>query len=156
MTARFVAAVTLLVGIGLIALPHAQQQAGAANQPGTRMTEAQMKEAIGLARVGRKLTPKVWPNGARVAVALSFDTDNEAPLLRDGNTSATSLSASEYGAASGIPRILDMLDRHKIPATFFVTGVDAMLHPEMVAGIMKAGRHEIGVHGWIHEFTPRL
>ena len=156
MTARLVAAVTLLVGIGLIALPHAQQQAGAANQPGTRMTEAQMKEAIGLARVGRKLTPKVWPNGARVAVALSFDTDNEAPLLRDGNTSATSLSASEYGAASGIPRILDMLDRHKIPATFFVTGVDAMLHPEMVAGIMKAGRHEIGVHGWIHEFTPRL
>ena len=37
-----------------------------------------------------------------------------------------------------------------------MTGVDAMLHPEMVAGILKPGRHEIGVHGWIHEFTPRL
>ena len=36
MTARFVAAVTLLVGIALIALPRAQQQAGGANQPGTR------------------------------------------------------------------------------------------------------------------------
>jgi len=156
MNARLAAALTFVVAITLVAQPRAGQQAGGANQPGTRWTEAQMKEAIGLARVGRKLTPKAWPNGARVAVALSFDTDNEAPLLRDGNTSATSLSASEYGAASGIPRILELLDRHKIPATFFVTGVDAMLHPEMVAGIMKAGRHEIGVHGWIHEFTPRL
>jgi peptidoglycan-N-acetylglucosamine deacetylase len=55
-----------------------------------------------------------------------------------------------------MPRILSLLDRHQIPATFFVTGVDAMLHPEMVAAILKSGRHEIGVHGWIHEFTPRL
>ena len=39
-------------------------------------------------------------------MGLSFDTDNEAPLLRDGNTSATALSAAEYGAASGMPRIL--------------------------------------------------
>jgi peptidoglycan/xylan/chitin deacetylase (PgdA/CDA1 family) len=146
----------VILAIALAVFVRADQQAGGANQPGTKWTEAQLKEAIGLARVGRKLTPKSWPNGARVAVALSFDTDNEAPLLRDGTTSATSLSASEYGAASGIPRILDMLDRHKIPATFFVTGVDAMIHPEMVAGILKSGRHEIGVHGWIHEFTPRL
>ena len=55
-----------------------------------------------------------------------------------------------------MPRILAMLDRHQIPATFFVTGVDAMLHPDMLAAIQKSGRHEIGVHGWIHEFTPRL
>lgn len=55
-----------------------------------------------------------------------------------------------------MPRILKMLDRQRIPATFFMTGVDAMLHPEMVSGILKGGRHEIGVHGWIHEFPPRL
>ena len=135
----------------------AEQQAGGANQPGTRWTEAQLKEAIhNAARVGRKLTPKTWPNGARVAVALTFDTDHESPLLRDGNTSSTSLSAAEYGAASGIPRIMAMLDKHQIPATFFVTGVDALLHPEMMSAIAKSGRHEVGVHGWIHEFTPRL
>lgn len=144
------------VALALVATPGAAPQAGGANQPGTRWTDAELKEAIGAARVGRKLTPASWPNGARVAVALSFDTDTEAPLLRDGNLSATSLSAAEYGAASGMPRILDLLDREQIPATFFVTGVDAMLHPEMVASILKRGRHEIGVHGWIHEFTPRL
>ena len=38
-----------------------------------------------------KLTPARWPNDARVAVCLSFDTDTEAPLLRDGTTSPTTL-----------------------------------------------------------------
>ena len=134
--------------------PAAQQGGGA--QPGTTWTDAKLKETIDLARVGRRLTPKAWPNGAKVAVCLSFDTDTEAPLLRDGTTSPTALSASDYGAQSGMPRILSMLDRLQVPATFFMTGVDAMLHPEMVAGIQKSGRHEIGVHGWIHELPTRL
>jgi len=59
------------------------------------------------------------------------------------------------GAQIGTRRILDMLDRHQVPATFFVTGVDAMLHPEMLAAILKSGKHEVAVHGWIHEFPPR-
>jgi hypothetical protein len=147
--------------LGLVALSgltfspaHAQPQG--ANQPGTRWTESQLREAVDLARVGRKLTPKSWPNGARVAVCLSFDDDTEAPLLRDGTTSPTSLSAADFGAESGTDRILSMLDRHQIPATFFVTAVDATLHPNMLPAILKSGRHEVGVHGWIHEFTPRL
>src|SRR4029453_15093068 len=85
---------------------HAQQQN--ANQPGTRWTESQLREAVDLARVGRKLTPKSWPNGAPVAVCLSFDDDTEAPLLRDGTTSPTSLSAADFGAESGTYRILSM------------------------------------------------
>jgi len=134
----------------------AQQQQQGANQPGTTFTEEQLRQSVELARVGRKLTPKRWPNDSRVAVCLSFDTDTEAPELRDGNTSPTTLSASDFGAESGIFRILNMLDRHQIPATFFMTAVDAMLHPSMLDAILKSGRHEVGVHGWIHEFTPRL
>src|SRR5215510_14488119 len=134
--------------------PRAQQQTP--NQPGTKFTDEQLRQSVELARVGRKLTPKRWPKDSRVAVCLSFDDDTEAPLLRDGNTSPTSLSASDFGAQTGTGRILAMLDRHQIPATFFVTGVDGMLQPEMLAAIQKSGRHEIGVHGWIHEFPPRL
>ena len=151
---RDVALVFVLL-IAPIARPaHAQQQAP--NQPGTRWTESQLREAVELARVGRKLTPRSWPNGARVAVCLSFDDDTEAPLLRDGTTSPTALSASDFGAESGTFRILKMLDHYQIPATFFVTAVDATLHPDMLPAILKSGRHEVGVHGWIHEFTPRL
>lgn len=131
----------------------AQQQT---SQPGTTWDEEQLRHAANLARAGRKLTPKSWPSRNRVAVCLSFDTDTEAPLLRDGNTSLTALSSAQFGAESGIYRILKMLDRHQLPASFFMTGVDALLHPDMVAAILKSGRHEIGVHGWIHEFPPRL
>jgi peptidoglycan/xylan/chitin deacetylase (PgdA/CDA1 family) len=137
-------------------VPGGAQQQQAPNQPGTKWTEGQMREVIDVARVGRKLTPKSWPNGNRVAVCLSFDTDTEAPLLRDGTTSPTSISAADFGAQAGMPRILRMLDRYQVPASFFMTAVDAMLHPDMVAAIQKSGRHEIAVHGWIHEFTPRL
>src|SRR6185369_14507761 len=119
----------------------AQQQ----NQPGTKWTDDQLRQTVAPARVGRKLTPKSWPNGARVAVCLSFDDDTEAPLLRDGNTSPTTLSASDFGAQTGTGRILAMLDKYQIPASFFVTGVDALLHPEMLAAIQKSGRHEIAV-----------
>src|SRR5579872_1498577 len=146
---------SILTGL-MAAVTLLAQQQGGGNQPGTRWTDDQLRQAVDLARVGRKLTPKSWPNGARVAVCLSFDDDTEAPLLRDGTTSATTLSASDFGAESGTQRILAMLDKYQVPATFFVTGVDAMLHPEMLAAIQKSGRNEIGVHGWIHEFPPRL
>jgi peptidoglycan/xylan/chitin deacetylase (PgdA/CDA1 family) len=144
----------VLMAAMAVALTAGAQQG--ANQPGTKWTEEQLRQTVDLARVGKKLTPKSWPGGARVAVCLSFDDDTEAPLLRDGTTSPTTLSASDFGAESGTPRILKMLDQYQVPATFFVTAVDAMLHPDMLASILQSGRHEVGVHGWIHEFPPRL
>jgi peptidoglycan/xylan/chitin deacetylase (PgdA/CDA1 family) len=125
-------------------------------QPGAKWTEDQLKQAVAPARVGRKLTPKTWPNNARVAVCLSFDVDNESYLLAAGQTSPTTLSAADFGAQSGLPRILALLDRHKVPASFFIPAVSALLHPEMIPAITKSGRNEIGVHGWIHESPPAI
>ena len=117
-------------------------------------TEAQIKQAVGGARVGRKLTPKTWPNNARVAVAISFDIDNE--LLSRNAPLPVPLSQGEYGATTALPRILQMAERQQIPITFFVPAVSAMLHPDMIPSIMKANRHEIAVHGWIHENNAAL
>jgi peptidoglycan/xylan/chitin deacetylase (PgdA/CDA1 family) len=125
-------------------------------QPGTKWTDEQLRAAVAPARVGRKLTPKSWPNNARVAVCLSFDVDNESYLLARGETSPTTLSAADYGAESGLPRILNLLDHYQVPASFFIPAVSALLHPEMIPAIVKSGRHEIGVHGWIHEYLPAL
>ena len=144
-------AIQRLTGVATLAFAlavEAQQ-----NQPGTKWSDEELRQTVEGARVGRRLTPKSWPNGGRVAVCLSFDTDAEAPLLRDGTKSPTTLSASDFGAEVGTHRILEMLERYQVPATFFVTGVDAMLHPDMMAEILKSGRHEVGVHGWIHEFS---
>ncbi len=117
-------------------------------------TPEQMKQAVAGVRAGRKLTPKSWPNGSRIAVSLNFDIDNET-LWRE-TPLPVPLSAGEYGATTGLPRILDLLDRQGIPATFFIPAMSSILHPEMVPEILKRKRHEIGVHGWVHEELPMI
>jgi peptidoglycan/xylan/chitin deacetylase (PgdA/CDA1 family) len=114
----------------------------------------EIRRVVGAVRAGRRLTPPSWPNGARVAVALSFDVDNE--LLSRNNPLPVPLSQGQYGATTGLPRILSVLERHNVPATFFVPAVSAILDAEMIPSIMKAKHHEIGVHGWIHENLPAL
>jgi peptidoglycan/xylan/chitin deacetylase (PgdA/CDA1 family) len=86
--------ITRIVAFGLLlgAVPLLAQQVqpgGRGSQPGLHWTEQQLKDAVAPVRVGRRLTPKTWPNGAKVAVCLR-------------------------------------------------------------------GRHEIGVHGWIHENITAL
>src|SRR5262245_34190462 len=136
------------------AQPSRQQPAGAAPPITVDSTEEQIRQAVGTARFGRKLTPRTWPNGARIAVCLTFDVDNE--LLQRANPLPVPLSVGEYGATTSLPRILDLLDRHQVPATFFIPAMGVMLHPEMVPAILARHRHEIGVHGWIHEFWPGI
>lgn len=125
-------------------------------QPGITWNEERLKAAVGPVRAGRVLTPRPWPNGARVAVCLSFDVDNESFTLLRGDTTPVTLSAGEYGATKGLPRVLEALDRHGIAGSFYIPAVSAMLHPQMIEEIRKRGRHEIGVHGWIHENLPEL
>ena len=117
-------------------------------------TEEQVRQGVALARAGQKLTPKAWPNGARVAVCLSFDVDNE--LLWRRTPLPVPLSQGEYGATTALPRLLDLLDRHSIPASFYIPAMSAALHPQMIQDILQRKRHEIGVHGWMHENLPAV
>ena len=109
-----------------------------------------------LSRTGRKLMPKSLPNGARVAVCITYDIDNESPLINRGHLLPTELSETDYGATTGLPRILDLLERDHIPATFYTPAISAILAPEMISQIRKTGMHEIAMHGWIHESLPAL
>ncbi len=113
-------------------------------------------EPVYLIRAGKNLTPESWPEGSRVAVGLSFDFDAETIYLRKGIVDPASLSRGEYGARVGIPRILALLDKYDIPATFFVPAVSALLHKDKIREILSKGKHEIGVHGWVHEPIPQL
>ncbi|HYH32524.1 MAG TPA: polysaccharide deacetylase [Pseudonocardia sp.] len=101
-------------------------------------------------RAGQRLVPRTWPGGARVAVALSFDSDHETIPLRDGETRPGKLAQGEYGSRVAAPRVLALLADHGVPATFFMPAVSALLHPAEVESYV-AGGHELAVHGWIHE-----
>ncbi|MTD55434.1 polysaccharide deacetylase family protein [Amycolatopsis pithecellobii] len=91
-----------------------------------------------------------WPQNAIAAVAISVDADNETLALSRGMSGPGLLSQGQYGARVGLPRVLDTLRRHSVPATFFYPVVSAKLDPAGFAAVNADG-HEIGLHGWIHE-----
>lgn len=112
--------------------------------------ESQWREIVNRVRAGRSLRPTKWPGGARCAVALSFDSDHETNELREGGDSPGKLSQGQYGNRQGVPRIVEILKRHNVPASFYVPAVTAMLYPDEQRTLVAQG-HEIGIHGWIHE-----
>jgi peptidoglycan-N-acetylglucosamine deacetylase len=124
--------------------------------PGADLSVEQLKAQYQHMYVGKRLKPKAWPNGARVAVALSFDVDNASGTLARATPGSEPMSRGQYGAVDGLPRILRVLDKHNIPATFFIPAVSAALNPEMIPAIQSRKRHEIGIHGWIHENLVEL
>ena len=96
---------------------------------------------------------KIWPENKRCAVALCFDFDAETLWFNGGQeTTPTPTSRGEYAAFVAVPRILDLLEKHSVLATFFVPGYTVEKYPEIVKEIHKRG-HEIGHHGYYHE-TP--
>jgi peptidoglycan/xylan/chitin deacetylase (PgdA/CDA1 family) len=111
--------------------------------------EATWRGHVERVRAGRRLSPP-WPGGAKVAVTLSFDSDHETIPLREGEVRPGKLSQGEYGSRVAARRILAALERHAVPATFFMPAVSALLHPDEARGYVAAG-HEIAAHGWIHE-----
>lgn len=124
--------------------------------PSWRWTDEEIAQAVNKVRAGRDLNPASWPGGAQVAVLLSFDVDNETIWRRTNDTNAGGLSQGEYGSRVALGRILALLDEHEIPASFFGPAVSFSLAPKMVEMIQASGRHEIGIHGWIHENNTSL
>ena len=112
--------------------------------------DAHWRRIVERVRAGRSLRPASWPGGARCAVALSFDSDHETNELREGGESIGKLSQGQYGNRQGVPRILDVLRRHGVPASFYVPAVTALLYPEEQQRVVAEG-HEVALHGWIHE-----
>ncbi|MGW2425498.1 bifunctional polysaccharide deacetylase/glycosyltransferase family 2 protein [Streptomyces sp. NPDC001709] len=53
------------------------------------------------------------------------------------------------------PRILDVLRRNHVQATFFVVGTQVVAHPELVGRIVADG-HQIGIHTFTHPDLARL
>ena len=99
-----------------------------------------------------------WPDGAKGAVAFTFDFDAEEVWLADDPENADRpgvLSQGTYGAKVAVPLILELLERQGLRATFFVPGRVAERHPQRVREIVAAG-HEVGHHGYTHTSPTAL
>ncbi len=95
-----------------------------------------------------------WPNGARIAVMLTFDFDAETLWLSRDPANAKkpgTLSQGTYGAKVAVPMILETLRDAAVPATFFVPGWTAERHTRRVEDILRGG-HEVGHHSYSHRW----
>ena len=93
--------------------------------------------------------------GPPPTVCLSFDFDQMSSRIFRGETTPTPLSRGEFGARVGMPRVLELLRRYALPATFFVPGHSADTYPQLVEATLQDG-HELGHHGWLHEVPATL
>ena len=99
--------------------------------------------------------PVPWPAGYTAAACLTFDMDAESAVLTADISSISRMSPmshQSYGPLTGVPRMLALLRRHDIRATFFVPGYSAQRYPQVTRSIADAG-HEIAHHSYFHENT---
>ena len=66
--------------------------------------EKKWRGIVNKVRAGRSLKPESWPGGAKVGVALSFDSDHETTTLRFGEVRPASCRRARMavGSASGV------------------------------------------------------
>jgi peptidoglycan/xylan/chitin deacetylase (PgdA/CDA1 family) len=89
-----------------------------------------LSHAVSLERLGPKLFERIHWRGLtdEPKIAITFD---------DGPH------------ATSTPRILELLERFRVPATFFLVGKHLEKHPAIARGMVSSG-HEIGNHTFSH------
>src|SRR5439155_6139189 len=98
------------------------------------------------AAVDRLMEPPI--EAPRLTVAITFDSDAMSDGIRRGD-SPVKLSHGEFGPRVAVPRILEVLEREAIGATWFIPGHTLTTFPDSTAAVVSRG-HEIACHGWYH------
>lgn len=80
-----------------------------------------------------------------MCIFLSFDVEQDCPPYLN----------SEKGMKIGLNRILNLLDKKDIKATFFFTAKIGEKYPELIKKIVNKG-HELGCHGFDHERLDKI
>jgi peptidoglycan/xylan/chitin deacetylase (PgdA/CDA1 family) len=110
--------------------------------------------------------PGFWPNGARLAVSLSlmfegggqriFGAGGVIPdPIEKGVPDLPTNAFFAYGHYEGIPRVLDLLDKHGIKLSSFMIGKAVETSPDLAQEIVRRG-HEAAAHGRVWDNSYQL
>src|SRR6202165_2107715 len=100
---------------------------------------------------------RFWPNGARLAVSLSLMFEGGGqPIsgaggvipdpIEKGVADLPTNAFFAYGHYEGIPRLLDLMDKHGIKLSSFMIGKAVETSPDLAQEIVRRG-HEAAAHG---------
>jgi peptidoglycan/xylan/chitin deacetylase (PgdA/CDA1 family) len=112
-----------------------------------------------------------WPNGARLAMSFVVNVEEGSEMNpAEGDRSPEAVdelgvvlkkpmrnfgneSNYQYGIKAGAPRVMALLARYGVPATFTAAALSLERAPELARQIVEGG-HEVCSHGWrwIHQF----
>jgi peptidoglycan/xylan/chitin deacetylase (PgdA/CDA1 family) len=108
-----------------------------------------------------------WPDGIRLVISISMQfeaggqppkgTDSPFPKVDFAESVPSDAAANTwfaYGYREGIPRMLDLWDRHGVKVTSHMIGEAAQHHPELAREIVARG-HEAAGHGprWSSQYA---
>jgi peptidoglycan-N-acetylglucosamine deacetylase len=107
--------------------------------------------------MGKKWLIMEWLLGGVIVLILSYTV---LPMVltrvfglgvwkRSTSRDAIALTFDDGPDPNYTPRLLDLLKRHGVRATFFVIGSKAEQHPELIRQMRQDG-HQIGIHGYRH------
>jgi peptidoglycan/xylan/chitin deacetylase (PgdA/CDA1 family) len=110
--------------------------------------------------------PGFWPNGARLAVSLSLMFEGGGqPISGAGGVIPDPIERGvpdlptnaffAYGHYEGIPRLLDLMDKHGIKLSSFMIGRAVQTSPDLAQEIVRRG-HEAAAHGRVWDNSYQL
>jgi peptidoglycan/xylan/chitin deacetylase (PgdA/CDA1 family) len=116
--------------------------------------------------VSDRAQPGFWPNGAQLAVSFSlmFEAGGQ-PISGAGGVIPDPIEKGvpdlptnaffAYGHYEGIPRVLDLMDKHGIKLSSFMIGKAVETSPDLAQQIVRRG-HEAAAHGRVWSNSYQL
>lgn len=110
--------------------------------------------------------PGFWPNGARLAVSFSLMFEGGGqPISGAGGVIPDPIEKGvpdlptnaffAYGHYEGIPRLLDLMDKHEVKLSSFMIGKAVETSPDIAQEIVRRG-HEAAAHGRVWDNSYQL
>ena len=102
-----------------------------------------------------------WPNGARIAVAMTCLMENwsgdkgppfsvQTTSLKPGTHDRAAMTWGRYGSRNGVWRLLKILNELQVPSTFVANAQSMEIAPAAVDCMLKSG-HEIAAHSYTQD-----
>lgn len=104
-----------------------------------------------------------WPGAAQLVISISMqfeagaqgaNPDGPFPPLDAKYTDTITPTWYDYGMIEGVPRLLDLWDKHGVKVTSHMVGKAVELRPELAREVVARG-HEAAAHGqtWTPQFS---